>query len=94
MAITEGGLFEGTHAAMSLADHIPYPNLLQPEPIARFLEVTHERYARHLGENLGQWFVSTFTDEPSLMSLFLKPMPYRVLPWSANLPVEFRRRRG
>jgi hypothetical protein len=38
--------------------------------------------------------MATFTDEPSLMSLFLKPMPYRPLPWASNLPVEFKRRRG
>ncbi len=94
MAITEDRLFEGTHASMSLSEHIPYLNLLQPEPTARFLEVTHQAYAQHLGNNLGQWFVSTFTDEPSLMSLFLRRMPYRVLPWSANLPTEFRKRRG
>lgn len=94
MAITEDRLFEGTHASMSLSEHIPYLNLLQPEPTARFLEVTHRAYAQHLGNNLGQWFVSTFTDEPSLMSLFLRRMPYRVLPWSSNLPTEFRKRRG
>ena len=94
MAITEDRLFEGTHISVSLSDHIPYPNLLQPEPIARFLEVTHQRYAEHLGNDLGRWFVSTFTDEPSLMSLFLRPMPYRVLPWSPNLPVAFRKRHG
>jgi hypothetical protein len=94
MAITEGRLFEGTHASMSLSEHIPYPNLLQPEPIAQFLEITHQAYAQHLGNNLGRWFVSTFTDEPSLMSLFLRRMPYRVLPWSPSLPVEFKKRRG
>ena len=94
MAITEDRLFEGTHASMSLSEHIAYPNLLQPEPIARFLEVTHQAYAQHLGNDLGKWFVSTFTDEPSLMSLFLRRMPYRVLPWSANLSAEFRKRRG
>ena len=94
MAITESLLFDGTHASLSLSDHIPYPNLLQPEPIARFLELTHEQYAQRLGGDLGHWFVSTFTDEPSLMSLFLRRMPYRVLPWSSNLPAEFFRRRG
>jgi hypothetical protein len=94
LAITESRLFEGTHASMSLSDHIPYLNLLQPEPTARFLAATHEAYAQHLGPDLGRWFVSTFTDEPSLMSLFLRQMPYRVLPWSPNLPVEFKKRRG
>ena len=94
MAITESRLFEGTHASLSLADHIPYPNLLQAEPTARFLELTHQRYAQHLGTNLGRFLISTFTDEPSLMSLFLKPMPYRVLPWSPEFPAVFKKRRG
>jgi hypothetical protein len=94
VAITRSRLFEGTHASMSLADHLPYPNLLQAEPTARFIELTHQSYAQHLGPDLGKYFISTFTDEPSLISLFLKSMPYRVLPWSLNLPAEFKKRRG
>ncbi len=94
MVITEDAIYEGTHAANSLGDKLPYINLLQPEPTARFLELTHDAYARRLGNDLGKCFVSTFTDEPSLMSLYLRPMPYRVLPWSQNLEAEFRRRRG
>ncbi|MDX9973417.1 MAG: glycosyl hydrolase [FCB group bacterium] len=94
MVITEDYLYEGTHAAVSLADKLPYINLLMPEPTARFLEVTHERYAQHLGDDLGKYFVSTFTDEPSLMSMFMRPQPWRVLPWSPNLAPEFEKRRG
>jgi len=94
MAVTEDRLYEGTHAANSLGDKLPYINLLMPEPTARFLELTHGAYARRLGSDLGRYFVSTFTDEPSLMSLYLRRMPYRVLPWSPNLPIEFRKRRG
>jgi hypothetical protein len=94
MAITESPLFEGTHAALNLADKMPFINMLQSEPTARFLEVTHQRYANHLGDNLGQFFISTFTDEPSLMSLFLRPMPYRVLPWAPNLKEAFQKRTG
>ena len=94
MAITESPLYEGTHAEGNLWQHIPYVNLLEPEPTARFLELTHARYARALGSDLGKYFAATFTDEPSLMSCFLRPMPYRPLPWAPNLPVEFRRRRG
>ncbi|MFA6545642.1 MAG: glycosyl hydrolase [Limisphaerales bacterium] len=94
MAITESRLFEGTHADGNLHAKIPYINMLRPEPTARFLEVTHDAYARRLGRDLGQYFMGAFTDEPSLMSLFLKPMPYRPLPWAPNLPVEFKKRRG
>lgn len=94
VAITEDRLYEGTHAALSLADKIPCINLLEREPTARFLEVTHEQYARYLGDDLGVYFQATFTDEPSLMSMFLKEMPWRVLPWGPSLSTEFRKRRG
>jgi hypothetical protein len=94
MAMTEDRLFEGTHAAGNLWAKLPYVNLLMVEPTARFIEVTHGAYAKHLGDDLGQYFMGTFTDEPSLMSLFLSPMPYRVLPWSAGFPAEFKKRRG
>jgi len=94
MVITEDFLYEGVHSSMSVGDRRKDINLLMPEPTARFIEVTHDTYARRLGDNLGQWFVSTFTDEPSLMSYFMRPMPYRVLPWAPNLPEEFLKRRG
>lgn len=94
LAITEDRLFEGTHAAGNLHAKLPYPNLLLPEPTARFIELTYSSNARHLGTNLGRYFEATFTDEPSLMSLFLEPMPYRPLPWASNLPTEFQHRRG
>ena len=94
MAVTESRLYEGTHADGNLHAKIPYINMLLPEPTARFVEVTYGGYARHLGNDLSKYFMATFTDEPSLMSMFLKPMPYRPLPWAPNLPVEFKKRRG
>ena len=94
MLITESELYEGTHAQLSLADKLPYINLLQPEATTRFIEVTHEQYADRLGEKLGALFAATFTDEPSLMSAFLRSMPYRVIPWSPDIAEVFRERRG
>lgn len=94
VVMTDDLIFEGTHAAISLAYRNPCIDLLTPEPTARFLEVTHARYAAKLGNDLGRYFVSTFTDEPSLQDLWFRPMPYRVLPWSLTIEREFRRRRG
>ncbi len=94
LAVTKTNLYEGTHAEGNLAEKMPYVNLLRPEPTARFLELTHSGYAQHLGNNLGKYFEASFTDEPSLMSLYLKRMPWRPLPWAPNLPVEFKKRRG
>jgi len=94
VVMTDELIYEGTHAALSLAFKKPCIDLLTPEPTARFLEVTHERYAEKLGQDLGRYFVSTFTDEPSLQNLWLRPMPYRVLPWSLSIEREFAKRRG
>ena len=94
VVMTDDLIYEGTHAAVSLAFKKPCINLLMKEPTARFLEVTHERYAEKLDRNLGKYFASTFTDEPSLMNLWMRPMPYRVLPWSETLAAEFRKRSG
>lgn len=94
LVITRSHLYEGTHAELNLAEKRPYLNLLSPEPTARFIEVTHRRYASHLGTNFPGPFVATFTDEPSLMSLFLRPMPWRPLPWSPAFSAEFQKRRG
>jgi hypothetical protein len=94
LAVTRNRLYGGTHCETNLSDRLGYPNLLMAEPTRRFLEVTHGRYAQRLGTDLGRVFVSTFTDEPSLMSLFMKPMPYRVLPWAPDLPPVFQSRRG
>lgn len=93
-AMTDDLIYSNTHAAVSLAFKKPCINLLKPEPTRRFLEVTHDQYAARLDQNLGKWFVSTFTDEPSLMNYWMRPMPYRVLPWSESLAKEFKKRRG
>ena len=94
MVVTQDRLYEGTHSAHSFGDRLPYINLLMAEPTAEFLRNTHGRYAEYVGNDLGKTFVSTFTDEPSLMSYFMSRMPYRVLPWSPTLPAEFKARRG
>jgi hypothetical protein len=94
VVMTDDLIYDGTHAAVSLAYKKPCIDLLTPEPTARFLEVTHARYAEKLGPDLGRYFVSTFTDEPSLQNLWFRPMPYRVLPWSLTIEREFGKRRG
>lgn len=94
VAVTRHRLYEGTHADGNLWQKMPYVNLLRAQPTRRFLEVTHERYAARLGPDLSRWFAATFTDEPSLMSLYFKRMPWRPLPWSPELPAAFHRRHG
>lgn len=80
--VTEDRLYDHTFAAASFADRVPYINLLLPAPTQRFIDLTHKAYADHLGEDLGKYFVSTFTDEPSLMNRWVDYSPYRAVPWS------------
>ena len=93
LAMTQDKIYDGTHAAMNVFVHQPYTNLLRPEPTRRFVELTHARYGRELGDP-GRYFAATFTDEPSLMSAFIRPQPHGVLPWAENVAPEFARRRG
>ena len=94
LVATTSPIHEGTHASIALAERRTYINLLDPAATRRFIEITHDRYAAHIPGKLGDTFVSTFTDEPSLMSLFFNKMDYGVLPWTGNLPAEFKKRRG
>lgn len=94
LVITEDRLYEGTHATSNYAAAMPYINLLMKEPTDKFISVTHAAYAQRLGDNLGETFVATFTDEPSLMSVFMEKKPWRPLPWSAGFSGEFKTRRG
>jgi hypothetical protein len=66
--------YEGTHAEGNVHASRRYINVLDPRAVRRFIEVTHEAYARELGSRLGgaQAF---FTDEPSLMSAYIWPLP-------------------
>lgn len=86
-------LYEGTHAEANLHAKRPYPNLLLPEPTARFIQLTHQEYARRFPQFLSA-FEAIFTDEPSLMSVFLRPQPHPAIPWSPTLPAQFKKEYG
>jgi hypothetical protein len=88
-------MYEGTHCVSNYCDTLRYPNLIDPEATAHFLRVTHDAYARWLGEGLAE-VEAFFTDEPSLMTVYLKPSatPQPVVPWSRSFAAEFRELTG
>lgn len=43
----------------------PYLNVLDPKAVERFIEVTHERYAKTVGTEFANTVPAIFTDEPS-----------------------------
>jgi len=83
--IRDGYVREGTHVSVSVSRYkYAYPNLLMREPTDRFIALTHDAYRRELGPVL-RHFDSTFTDEPSLMTFWMRPMPDLCLPISDEL---------
>ncbi len=49
----------------STATAPPAGDILNPEAVAAFIRLTHDQYARHLGEHLGSTVIGMFTDEPN-----------------------------
>ena len=88
-----GELYEGTHAAVNLSRRILYINLLSREPTDAFIASTHEKYAEAFGGDFSM-FDSFFTDEPSLMSLWMCPQSWSVLPYATELASVWRERTG
>ncbi len=58
-----------------------YPSLMIPEVTETFLRVNHQVYAEYMGNDLGKYFTSTFTDEPSLMAVPFEWHAWSVIPW-------------
>lgn len=92
--VTDDFIREGTHISLSVSPYkYAYPNLLMAEPTARFIALTHDAYRRELGPALAH-IASTFTDEPSLMTMWMRPMPYLCLPVSDELLAAWKRETG
>ncbi len=68
--------FENTHAAFNWAEVRRYIDLLDPDPVRKFIDVTYQRYFDHVGQYFGKGIEAFFTDEPSLMgTYFVDPPP-------------------
>lgn len=88
-------LFEGTHATANFYEQRRYINILDPDAVKTFIEVTHEQYAHALAP-LARYVEAFFTDEPSLISAYVptgRTYP-PTLPWHAGVPDHFRKLRG
>jgi hypothetical protein len=79
---TSGGSYEGTHNCRNYFAQARTANLLDEDAIARFIEVTHERYAAELGPDFAM-VEAFFTDEPGLNAMGSPELP----PQAGNVPV-------
>ncbi|MGA2258540.1 MAG: glycosyl hydrolase, partial [Thermoguttaceae bacterium] len=64
-----------------------YVDLLYPGVTQKFLEITLGAYEREIGSQFGKRVPGSFCDEPNLI-------PAGGMPWTDDLPVQFRKRWG
>ncbi|MHC4884092.1 MAG: glycosyl hydrolase family 2 protein [Planctomycetota bacterium] len=71
-----------------------YVDTMSPEAMKRFIEVTHEAYAKEIGESFGNSVPAIFTDEPQFVhkqSLArAEDQNDIVMPWTPDLPETFQ----
>lgn len=73
-----------------------YPNVLNPDAVKLFIELTHERYAARLAKYFGTLIKGIFTDEPSpgYVGRFEEAEGARCLPWYPELEAEYEHETG
>ncbi len=88
-------MYEGTHCTENVYKKRRYINILNSEAVRAFINITHDEYAKRV-PNLGKRFRAIFTDEPSLMTTYIRPPENALpaIPWVEDLPSEFKRRKG
>lgn len=88
-------VYEGTHATENVHAKRPYVNIINKEAIKKFISLTHDEYNRRI-ENLGKRVDAIFTDEPSLMTPYIRrgqKFP-PAIPWVEDLPAVFKEKKG
>lgn len=65
--VPSGGTIRGVHPEEEdgTATAPPAADLMNPDAVAKFIEITHEAYRRHIGDHFGRTVIAMFTDEPS-----------------------------
>ncbi|MBR6509029.1 MAG: hypothetical protein IKT38_00290 [Clostridia bacterium] len=59
----------------------PSANLLDPDAVSCFINLTHQRYFDFLKEEFGKTIIAIFTDEPMICGR----VPYNCVPWTSGL---------
>lgn len=70
-----------------------YIDTLNPASTRKFIELTHERYRKTVGDEFGKTVPGFFTDEPAMYYYHVGLKNY-VVPWSKQMFKIFRQRRG
>jgi hypothetical protein len=89
-------MYEGTHCVANYSDPLPYINIIDRDAVASFIHLTHDAYKQRCGDAIKDYVQAFFTDEPSLMTLYLKKDEGLLppIPWSNSFREDFRSRMG
>jgi hypothetical protein len=89
-------MYEGTHCVCNYSDPLPYINIIDRDAVASFINLTHDAYKQRCGDAIKDYVQAFFTDEPSLMTLYLKKDEGLLppIPWSNTFREDFRSRMG
>ncbi|MGB9597978.1 MAG: glycosyl hydrolase, partial [Candidatus Poribacteria bacterium] len=89
-------MYEGTHCVTNYSDPLPYINIIDRDAVARFIHLTHDAYKQKCGNAIRDYVQAFFTDEPSLMTLYLKKEDGLLppIPWSNSFRQDFQNRMG
>lgn len=88
-----GGTLRGIHFGQDDGEPWapPTADILNPQAVNRFIELTHEAYYREFSGYFGTTIIGFFTDEPSILG---RNAPQGMLPWTAGFADEFLREGG
>ncbi len=87
--VSSGGTIRGVHPGEDDGEeNAPKSaDLLNPKAVAKFIEITHEKYYSELSEYFGDTIIAFFTDEPNILG---RNSREDVIPWSEGLLEEFK----
>ncbi len=87
---------EETQPCTNYYNGFTYLDTLSEEAVAAFIDATHERYRREIGDAFGEAVPGIFTDEPNFCAFYgeqvpqgRKGIPYSYVPWTKKLPGVF-----
>ncbi|WP_022775857.1 hypothetical protein [Butyrivibrio sp. AE2015] len=87
--VPSGGTIRGVHPGEDDGEeNAPKSaDLLNPKAVAKFIEITHEKYYSELSEYFGDTIIAFFTDEPNILG---RNSREDVIPWSEGILEEFK----
>lgn len=87
--VPSGGTIRGVHENEDdgEADVPKSADLLNPEAVASFINLTHDKYFSELSDYFGNTITAFFTDEPNILGRNAKE---DIIPWSEGILEEFR----